>query len=842
MTIGEHIRTEIFSKRLQRGQALVIYDPERRYREVALSMAGHGCEVLDASKSVIEQRELAMRALQRLGAGQLDDLVVWSPAKPPVTDDDHQQDPFSVLAKVGAQFPVGDSDTYHSICRRAKPDHLPEIDRLFADGQAPSFEMVDALDKGGAWPRLKTTLGVESSKEILVALLAPRSAQMEALDKDATWVEEARDFVQRILGHTMKTKGKTRSSISEELWRVLLFSEFAFDLKGELPAALLTMARAGAEAQTLVYDVCDSLRKNTDHRDEYIRKAVEIENQFELAQHTKELAHLGVRDTFPCEERRYLQLLVDHALANQQDEARNIWETRKESIWCSYEGRLAEWTLAKQALDLLDVADRMSGITYPDLKSHIHGYAAQGKEVDRHQRALEQAYNAWVAESDHTGLDALVKQARSAYAKTVEGMQVEFVKHVQEEGWPATGADLLWNAQLFNTQVAPALEAGQRVAYILVDSLRYELGVEVEKLLSEKHKVKLHTVCAQLPTYTEVGMASLMPDADKQLRLEEQDGGLIATLGGESAGTPPTRFAYLKRTKGDLCMDVELDELLRNKNMKVDAGIRLLVVRTRDIDTLAHQGPHQIHTLIQPLLKQLIRGVSKLAELGFQQAVIATDHGFMLMHEQGAGDVAPKPPGTWLVQKARCLIGSGSEEVNNLLFPPTSLGIPSTQPHYAVPKTLVPYQRGISYFHEGLSLQECVLPCLSIELKPPASAKATKRQDIAITYRQGKSDRIASLRPVLDLFWLGSAAMFEEEQEIELTIEASDAKGNVVGVAGSGPSFNPATGGVKLRPGQAVHVGLNMDENFRGQFKVRVLDPSTNLLIAELPLKTAYLE
>ena len=38
-----------------------------------------------------------------------------------------------------------------------------------------------------------------------------------------------------------------------------------------------------------------------------------------------------------------------------------------------------------------------------------------------------------------------------------------------------------------------------------------------------------------------------------------------------------------------------------------------------------------------------------LAEMGFDAAVVATDHGFILLHEQGAGNVAPKPAGNWLV-------------------------------------------------------------------------------------------------------------------------------------------------------------------------------------------------
>ncbi len=53
--------------------------------------------------------------------------------------------------------------------------------------------------------------------------------------------------------------------------------------------------------------------------------------------------------------------------------------------------------------------------------------------------------------------------------------------------------------------------------------------------------------------------------------------------------------------------------------------------------------------------------------------------------------------------------------------------------------------------------------------------------------------------------------------------------------------MNPATGGVRIKPGAALAIGLKMDDEFSGAFTVRVLNQS-NVLLAELKLKTGYLE
>ena len=64
------------------------------------------------------------------------------------------------------------------------------------------------------------------------------------------------------LGLKLKTRAKALSSISDELWRFLLFSEFVFDMPGKLPEALTNVPRAVTEAKPLVEDLCDMLRND----------------------------------------------------------------------------------------------------------------------------------------------------------------------------------------------------------------------------------------------------------------------------------------------------------------------------------------------------------------------------------------------------------------------------------------------------------------------------------------------------------------------------------------------------------------------------------------------------
>ena len=60
--------------------------------------------------------------------------------------------------------------------------------------------------------------------------------------------------------------------------------------------------------------------------------------------------------------------------------------------------------------------------------------------------------------------------------------------------------DYLSNADVFDRVVAPKLQHnGHRVAYLMIDALRFELGVALEKQLAEDGVVELRPALAQLP-------------------------------------------------------------------------------------------------------------------------------------------------------------------------------------------------------------------------------------------------------------------------------------------------------------------------------------------------------
>ena len=308
------------------------------------------------------------------------------------------------------------------------------------------------------------------------------------------------------------TKGKTLSPIADELWRFVLFSEFAFNLSSKLPVALANVPRAPAEARPLVEYLCDTLRSGATTRSEYIARAEAVEDDLKLAENCAGIVSLGNRDTFPFEERTFLGAAVKALVTDNIDGTREIVSRHGGSVWIGKGESQVRWGLVEAGLHLLEAcedADRQLAENSRSFEALIGHYAASLCDADRLQREFEQAVG------DYIPIDASLSDAvdhcRRRYAKLLEKVQSLFIKHLEIAGWPSHGR--LSNADVFDTIVEPMLkESGRRVAFIMVDALRYELGVTMHRQLQRSTRRKL-AACAQLPTVTPVGMASLLPGA-----------------------------------------------------------------------------------------------------------------------------------------------------------------------------------------------------------------------------------------------------------------------------------------------------------------------------------------
>jgi hypothetical protein len=841
MIIAEFIREIVLRPRLKEAGCLVVYDADNRYREQCFDLAADKVRVVDASVSSIESREAALRALREVGQPKapLEGVLIYVPTKRPETDEQKQIDPFALYAECGAVFPQDDGDEYLSLCLRAKPDHATEIRQVFVGSlHGPAFAVIDAIGGGVNWPQLRATLSEESGREILTALLAPSASQAVDLKAQEGWAKEARDFLLATLGMSVKTRSKTWSPLADELWRYILFSEFVFDLPVELPETLKGVPHAPMEARSIVEDVCERLRSDPKAHTVYIERAEAIEAELNLADLCKAIENLGKRDTFPFEERTFLRSAIKGIITGDTDATRRVLARQKSSVWLGKGESQAQWTLVRAGQSLVEACEDFERQLPDHARSQadlIDFYLGSLREADRLQREFEQAAGDFIDE--HGLMHEVISQSRSRYRRLAEKAQVMFVKHIETAGWPPTGR--LANADAFDRLVAESLkESGRKVAYLMVDALRYELGVALEKLLTEDGPVELQAAYAQLPTITPVGMASLLPGASMGLTLSLENDSLVPKLAGTPVGNVLQRMNILAKRYGDRFSEMPLSDFVRGKP-KIAETVDLLVLRSTEIDNQLESTPETTLSLIPGTLKLIRVALHKLRGMGFKEAVIVTDHGFFLNAQAEAGDVCVKPQGKWPVNAHdRMMLGDGTADGHSLVVSAEKVGIRGDFSQAALPRSMAPYRSGHLYFHGGASLAEAVVPVLVARLDTAAHAERSKVL-VEISYKNG-AKRITTRLPVIEVIL--EADMFSQDISVEILLEAQDSKGNVVGEPRPGGDVNPATRTVSLMPGQRKQIALRMDDEFRGKFSVKTLNPTTLVSYSSLPLETDYTE
>jgi hypothetical protein len=838
MSIADFIQNQVLRPRTQKAGALVVYDPERRFRDVCSQLTDDKLLVVDTTANSIESRLQAMQGLRDVTERQLQGMLVYVPSRAPQSEEEKQADPFSPVAAAGLVFPEGDGDSFESLCLKAKPDHVSAIRAIFAQDPNPGFAVIDAVGGGLGWPNLRALLHVESARDILFALLAPNAAQREALNGSEAWVNEVKDLLKNSVGLFLKTRGKKWDSVSAELWRFVLFSEFAFDLPSALPAALADVPKAEASSQPLIEDLCDRLRNDRRTQVTYIDHAEGIEADMKLVTLFEGWADLGTRDTFPFEERTFLARAIDGILRDDIDRTRSILEQHEQSVWTGKGESRAQWDLIRSAAELIQTCedmDRQLTDNARNAEALLAFYASSLREVDRLHREFEQAVSDYDWQ-DANGLMTPVKhQVRKRYGKLAEKVQQIFVRHVEKSGWPLAG--YLANADVFDRVVAPKLQKnGHKVAFLMIDALRYELGVALERQLAEDGQVHLQVALANLPSVTSVGMASLLPGAGQQLRLSNNAQSMVPVLGDQMMETVAQRMNVLKQRYGQRFEEVRLEEFVRGR-ADFSAEADLVVLRAVEIDSHFENHPDTAPGEITHALKRVRVAVNLLKQRGFHEVVIATDHGFFMNTHAGPGDVCPKPLGNWLTVHDRCALGEGAGDNNHVVVSTERMGIRGDFAKIAVPTTLAAYRAGLLYFHGGLSLQECVVPVITMQLK--ASTQPSVHQaTISMTYRNGAKS-ITTRVPVVELS-VDTADMFSVGNDFEILLEAHDSKGEVVGEAKAGGLVNPATGTLTLKPGEKVQVTVRMQMDFEGKFKLKALNPTTYGTYAQLDLATDY--
>jgi uncharacterized protein (TIGR02687 family) len=314
--------------------------------------------------------------------------------------------------------------------------------------------------------------------------------------------------------------------------------------------------------------------------------------------------------------------------------------------------------------------------------------------------------------------------------------------------------------EFFEHWVRPFLRKDNKVCVIISDAMRYEIGDELLSLIrqEDRYSAELEPALSMLPSYTQLGMAALLPN--KALAIADNETGTVLVDGQSSQGTA-NRIKILGQAISQRATACKADELMAMKGDDCRALVRdhdVIYVYHNRIDATGdkRESEERVFEAVEETLQELIRLIKKLTGANANNLLVTSDHGFIYQNraiDESDFSGVDAEGDQILFRDRRFVLGKGLAEVSSLhKFTPEQLGL-AGEVEVQIPKSINRLRlkgSGSRFVHGGASLQEVVIPVLKINKKRQSDVTA-----VEVDILRGASSVITSGQLAVTLYQAG---------------------------------------------------------------------------------------
>lgn len=428
-------------------------------------------------------------------------------------------------------------------------------------------------------------------------------------------------------------------------------------------------------------------------------------------------------------------------------EVAEVVRARQSSVWidgyrqlyaavaCAAEllGELASLKLSMQSFD--DGLDR---------------YRREWFRIDQLYRQF--VYAARTAEYPRP-LEALREQVEKRYTnKYVYELGNAWQQQVdQVEQWRSTV--LRSQTAFYSRYVEPLVRDGDKKAVVIIsDALRYEIADELSSLIRKEDRfdATLEAVLGVLPSYTQLGMAALLPHSTLKHSVDAK----TVLADGQPTNSTAFRGKILESIGGAAIQAEDFKALNAEERRELFKSHRVLFVYHNRIDATGDKPgtERQVFEAADDTLRDIVDLVKKLASANATNIFITADHGFLFQDEALPETffLSTQPQGDDIkVVNRRFVLGTGLKvDPAFATFSAAQLGLESDL-EVQIPKSIHRLRLaggGSRFVHGGATLQEIVVPVLAVNKK--------RRSDTRLVNVEvwPESDKITTGQVVVRLF------------------------------------------------------------------------------------------
>ena len=558
----------------------------------------------------------------------------------------------------------------------------------------------------------------------------------------------------------------TAPTLHKLLMRMLL-TDFSVQLGDAAPEAVLKLRLANSGIQNTV--VCvdqwrDSGRQASSYNLLADSIAAEINVENEIA--SLELEQLANVSTFGAVDKKILSLLVtrlretrEHIAANEFSE---IASYRQQSHWVASPSidkpissalRSAYETIAKAAFFFSLKNQHATGFDADSPQALFSTYTSDLYKFDQLYRHC--CFHADIA-ARFDPIKDLLNEVEAAYCNwylpevgLAWDKQIGAESHQFLTKWQLP--EVTNQYQFYNRFVAPRQKKARTRTFVVIsDAFRYEAAVELTEKLNGQYRLKaeLGTQLGVLPSYTKLGMASLLPHT----QLTYTAKGDVLADGRTTSGTD-NRDAILKSVNGMAVQSEDLLKLKSEESRSLVTDSDVVYIYHNVIDSRGDNSSTESDTFraTDEAIEELFEIVSHIINKANGSYVLITaDHGF-LFTESSPDDthrskLENKPAGA-VVAKKRYIVGPDFPDNENIWHGNTKdTARCDGNMEFWIPKgaNRFHFTGGARFIHGGAMPQEIVVPVIQVSEAKNANAKAQTRTRMVPVSVLGNTHKITT--------------------------------------------------------------------------------------------------
>lgn len=505
--------------------------------------------------------------------------------------------------------------------------------------------------------------------------------------------------------------------------------------------------RASALAFMVTWRADRRYKEAYDYCAQQMQDALRPEDQYRLS---------SPYDLHECETTLSIEQTIIHALVTQlleesttldREAFKKLLSERQSKYWCqTRQEYCAIYDALRQAERLLNLRNRhIDGFHYQDSATFWKAYCEELFRFDQAYRLFNEyallvhSKGAMILKSLDDYIEALYSNWYLAELSRSWNKVLETENRMQE--WRIAGVPRQQN--FYNEVVKPQFNNPQikRVFVIISDALRYEVAEELGNQINTEKRftAELRSQLGVLPSYTQLGMAALLPH--DEICYQPGSGDIVYADGLSTSGTP-NRDTILKKYKG---MAVKSDDLLKWKNQQGRDLIRdyeVVYIWHNTIDAMGDSASTEEKTFeacrnAVVELKDLVTRV--INRLHGTRIIVTADHGFLFQQQPLSGQdkttLQIKPDNT-IKNHKRFIIGH-QLPADDFCWKgkvADTAGV-SDNSEFLILKGIqrFHFSGGARFVHGGAMLQEVCVPVLQVKaLQKTAAEKQPQRRPVDI--------------------------------------------------------------------------------------------------------------